>query len=91
MTEHNIRVGWISTGLYPFNAARVIPSIETPSTPARSTPLLSHTPLASISSENRVFLQENESHLQTPVKIRLSSTTMALETAQARNMMLDKD
>jgi len=54
MTEHNIRVGWRETGLYPFSPNRVLeripPTLTTPSRPSRQ-------PLALLPANDLQFLR----------------------------------
>jgi len=91
MTEANIRAGWRSTGLYPFQPSRVIPDVPVPSTPPRQGSRLSQTPLASITRENHEFLTEYGDIIRTPVKNRLQELSSAFEAVHARNTILEKE
>ncbi len=89
MTEHNVRVGWKNTGLHPFNPQRILNTVPTPFTPTRQVRPLSRTPLASLTCENMDFLQSCTPSLLTPVKNRITSLVSAVETANARNTVLE--
>jgi len=91
MTEANIRAGWRSTGLYPFQPSRVIPDVPVPSTPPRQGSRLSQTPLASITRENHEFLTQYGDIIRTPVKNRLQELSSASEAVHARNTILEKE
>jgi len=94
MTEANIRAGWRSTGLYPFQPSRVIPDVPVPSTSPRQGSKLSQTPLASITSENHEFLTQYGDIIRTPVKPvknRLQELSSAFEAVHARNTILEKE
>jgi len=91
MTEANIRAGWRSTGLYPFQPSRVIPDVPVPSTPPRQGSRLSQTPLASITREKHEFLTQYGDIIRTPVKNRLQELSSAFEAVHARNTSLEKE
>ncbi|WWC93532.1 hypothetical protein V866_000367 [Kwoniella sp. B9012] len=71
---HNIKTGFRKSGIYPLNPTMLLTTYETPpSTPPPDPTRLSRTPLSTIASENRQFIDQYPRYVDTPVINRFYS------------------
>ena len=91
MMTDNIKAAWCPSGLWPLRTSRLIAGFEPPMTPTTAGPQTARTPLGSLMTEIRAFIQDHADALRTPANRHFTSLTDRLEAAYAKIALLERD
>jgi hypothetical protein len=91
MVEKNILVGWKQAGLIPYAPWRVLNQATDPIPPPPTASERARAPLATITHDNRQFLNVYGEDMSPVVKRKFTQLADTVEASNARNTMLEKE